>query len=489
VPADHPFVTIRKESSALRLAAVDHSATALGLTPGMTLTDARAMHPYLITAETDAVADRQCLENLADWCLRYTPLIAITGTDGLMLDISGCAHLFGGEKALRNDLVDRLKQHGLTAKVAIASTIGAAWAAARFSEDDIAEGEESKALHDLPLRALRLSGTTTAALERLGLKRIGDIIGRPRAPLTARFGALLLRRLAQALGSQEEPLSPRLPIAPYRAERRLAEPVADESSIMAITLSLAHRLREMLERHGEGAKRIRLTLFRADGIVKSIEVAMSRSTREPRVFCDLMRERLSALADQFDPGFGFDCVILAIIEAAPLDAETIAFSDTQEKADLAHLVDRIGAHFGLNRITRLKWQHSHIPECASVAVCARTAISVPETVWDLHASNPNEPPLRPIRLFTRPEPIQAIAAVPDGPPVRFRWRCVLHEVTRVEGPERIASEWWRDERGNGFTRDYFRIEDTAGRRFWLFRDGLYDRETTAPRWFIHGLFA
>jgi protein ImuB len=258
---------------------------------------------------------------------------------------------------------------------------------------------------------------------------------------------------------------------------------------MAITLSLAHRLSEMLERHGEGAKRICLILFRADGVVKSIEVAMSRPTREPRAFCDLLCERLSILADQFDPGFGFDCVTLAIVDAAPLDAETIAFNDSQEETDLAHLVDRLGAHFGFNRIKRLNWQDSHIPECASVAVCARTAMSVPETLWDLHACDPNEPPLRPIRLFTRPEPIQAIAAVPDGPPVRFRWRCVLHEVMQVEGPERIASEWWRDERGNGLTRDYFRIEDTAGRRFWLFRDGLYDTETTASRWFIHGLFA
>jgi protein ImuB len=487
VPADQPLVTVSKENGALCLAAVDHKAAALGLAPGMTLTDARAIHPRLVAAEADPPADRHFLENVGDWCLRYTPLIALAGTDGLLLDISGCAHLFGGEKALRDDLVRRLTRQGLIAKAAIAPTIGAAWAAVHFGTGDIAEGDERTALIDLPLRALRLPVTTAASLERLGLKRIGDILDRPRAPLTARFGPLVLHRLAQALGTEEEPLSPRLPLAPYMAERRLAEPIAHETAVMAIILSLARRLSEMLERHGEGARHIRLMLFRADGAVKFVEAALSRPTREPQTFCDLLRERLMALADQFDPGFGFDCITLAILEAIPFAAETI-FSDTQEEADLARLVDRLGAHFGSARVTRLTQSDSHIPEYASVSRGARSA-GDPDKAWNIHTNNLDEPPLRPIRLFERPEPVQAIAAVPDGPPVRFRWRSVLHEVTRVEGPERIASEWWRDEGGYAFTRDYFRVEDAAGRRFWLFRDGLYDRETTEPRWFVHGLFA
>jgi protein ImuB len=489
VPADQPLVTVWKENGALCLAAVDQKAALLGLTPGMTLTDARIIHPRLATVEADPRADRHFVENLADWCLRYTPLIARAGTNGLMLDISGCAHLFDGENALRKDLVSRLKQQGLTAKAAIAPTIGAAWAAAHFGTDDVADGDECRALIDLPLRALRLPMATAAALERLGLKRIGDILDRPRAPLTARFGSLVLHRLAQALGTEEEPLSPRLPLAPYTAERRLAEPIAYEAGVMAIILSLAHRLSEMLERHGEGARHIRLMLFRADGVVKFVEAALSRPTREPQAFCDLLRERLAALADHFDPGFGFDCVTLAILEAAPFEGETISFSDTQEATDLARLIDRLGAHLGTKRVTRLKHLDSHIPESANVSLCAHSLATAPDHAWDLHTRNPDEPPLRPIRLFEKPEPVQAIATVPDGPPVRFRWRSVLHEVTRVEGPERIASEWWRDEGGHAFTRDYFRVEDAAGRRFWLFRDGLYDRETTKPRWFVHGLFA
>jgi protein ImuB len=489
VPVDQPIVTVKKDNGALCLAAVDQSAALLGLTPGMTLTDARAIHPYLVTVEADALADKHFLENLADWCLRYTPLTAIAGKEGLMLDISGCAHLFGGEEMLRSDLIDRLKQQGLMAKATIAPTIGAAWAVAHFGEGDIAEGDERTTLIGLPLRALRLPLATTAALDRLGLKRIGDILDRPRAPLTARFGPLVLRRLAQVLGNEDEPLSPRLPVAPYMAERRLAEPIVHETAVMRVTLSLTQRLSEMLERHGEGARRIRLILFRTDGVVKFIEATLSRPTREPGTLCDLLRERLTALADQFDPGFGFDCITLAIIEAATLDAETITFSDTQEETDLARLVDRLGVRFGSKRITRLTRLDSHIPECASIALSASSSVRAPDIAWDIHTSDPDEPPLRPIRLFAQPEPVQAIAAVPDGPPVRFRWRCVLHEVIRVEGPERIASEWWRDEGGNAFTRDYFRVEDSAGRRFWLFRDGLYDLETAEPRWFIHGLFA
>jgi protein ImuB len=487
IPVDEVLVTVVKDRGVLRLAAVDANGEAVHLTPGMTLADARAMHPRLITIEADAAADRDFLEDLADLCLRYTPLVALDVPQGLLLDITGCAHLFGGEAALRTDLIDRLSRWGLTPRAAIASTIGAAWAFARFGHGDIAEGAEHEALGGLPLAALRLPAAMTAALERVGLKRIGDILERPRAPLTARFGPLLLQRLAQALGQEDEPLSPRLPVAPYMAERRLAEPIAREADVLGIAVCLARRLAEMLERHGEGARGIRLSLFRTDGVVKSIETNLGRPTRDPHVLGDLLGERLAGLADQFDPGFGFDCLTLAITETAALDAETIGFNHSRDDEGLARLIDRLGARLGRTRLTRLVPRDVHIPEHAHAAVSAQSALS--DGAWHMHAGQAGELPLRPIRLFARPEPVQAMAAVPDGPPLRFRWRRVLHEVARAEGPERIAAQWWHDAEDGSLTRDYFRVEDAAGRRFWLFRDGLFEFETREPRWFVHGLFA
>jgi protein ImuB len=480
-------VTVIKDRGVLRLASVDAYGEAVHLAPGMTLADARAMYPRLVTIEADALADRRFLEDLADLCLRYTPLVALDLPQGLLLDITGCAHLFGGEAALRRDLVDRLSRLGLTPRAAIASTIGAAWALVRFGHDDIVEGAERQALGALPLAALRLPAASLAALERVGLKRIGDILERPRAPLTARFGPLLLQRLAQALGEEDEPLSPRRPVAPYIAERRLAEPIVSEEDVLGITVCLARRLADMLERHGEGATSLRLSLFRTDGVVKSIATNLGRPTRDPRILGDLLSERLAGLADQFDPGFGFDYMTLAIIETAALDAETIGFDHSGDDEGLARLIDRLGARLDRTRLTRLVPRDVHIPEQAYAAIPAQSA--APDGAWHMHTSEIGELPLRPIRLFARPEPVQAMAAIPDGPPLRFRWRRVLHEVARAEGPERIAAQWWQDAEGGSLTRDYFRVEDAAGRRFWLFRDGLFEFETREPRWFVHGLFA
>jgi protein ImuB len=487
IPADEALVTVVKDRGILRLAAVDANGEAAHLTPGMTLADARAMYPRLVTIEADTVADRRFLEDLADLCLRYTPLVALDLPKGLLLDISGCAHLFGGETALRRELVDRLSCLGLTPRAAIASTIGAAWALARFGQGDIVKGTERQALGVLPLAALRLPAAMIAALERVGLTRIGDILERPRAPLTARFGPVLLQRLAQALGEEDEPLSPRLPVAPYMAERRLAEPIVCEADVLGIAVCLARRLAEMLERHGEGATSLRLSLFRTDGAVKSIETNLGRPTRDPRILGDLLSERLAGLADQFDPGFGFDCLTLAITKTATLDAEAIGFGHAGDDEGLARLIDRLGARLDRTRLTRLVPRDVHIPEHAYAAIPAQSAS--PDGAWHIHASQAGELPLRPIRLFARPEPVQAMAAVPDGPPLRFRWRRVLHEVAHAEGPERIASQWWHDAEGGSLTRDYFRVEDATGRRFWLFRDGLFEFETREPRWFVHGLFA
>jgi protein ImuB len=444
------------------------------------------MYPALDVVPEDAAADARLLEQIADACQRYTPLTATDPRDGILLDLSGCAHLFGGEAALIADLSARLTDFGLAHRIAVAGNIGAAWAAARFSSADIiANGGERDLLEPLPLAALRLPGETVAALARVGLKRIGDIIDMPRAPLTARFGGLLLRNLDHALGREDEPLNPRLPVAPYVADQPFPEPIAREEDVLATVERLARRLRLALERQGEGARAIELTLFRTDGAVRRIAAGTARPLRDPDAIRALFVERLAALGDELDPGFGFDLARLAVVTAEPLPPEQIGLGGNEDTADLARLIDRLSARLGPRRVMRLAAYDSHIPELAAGSLPAQRGGAEGWETFRAYREDADLPP-RPLRLFARPEPIDAVAEVPDGPPLRFRWRRALHEVVAAEGPERIEGAWWSEH--GGPARDYFRVEDREGLRFWLFRAGLY-RDTAQPCWFMHGVGA
>lgn len=493
---DEALAVTGKRGNAELLVAVDERAEQLGLYAGLALAQARAMHPSLETVPEDAEADAQLLETIADGCLRYTPLVACDAPDGLLLDISGCAHLHGGENALVAALGDRLEAAGFAYRLAIAGSIGAAWAAAHFGDPgSYAGGEERALLAPLPLAALRLSSDTVAALARVGLKRVGDIVDLPRAPLTARFGAELIRQLDRALGREHEPLNPRLPVAPYVAEQRFAEPIAREEDVLAIVERLARRLKFALERRGDGARRLELTLFRTDGALRRIAAGTSRPLREPQEIRALFEERLAALADALDPGFGFDMARLSAMVAEPCPPEQTGLGGLADEAEIDRLVDRLSARLGAQRVRRPIAQDSHIPELAAAGVPAQMKNIEPG--WDAFRRYRAEAELapRPLRLLTRPEPIEAMAEVPDGPPLRFRWRRALHEVIAAEGPERIEGAWWSEQ--GGPARDYFRVEDRSGLRFWLFRAGLYRdwmREdgaqgAAAPSWFMHGMCA
>ena len=471
----------------------------LGLQPGLPLADARARFPQLQVIEAEPQHDHALLETIADWCLRYTPLTALSEAGSIMLDITGCAHLFGGEVELRADLCARLKRQGFAVKAAIASTVGVAWAAAHHSRYSLVpEGREAEFLSSLPLSALRLPQNTLDALERVGLKSIADVQSRPRAPLTARFGPDLLARLGQALGELQEPISPRLPLPVYSAERRFAEPISREEDIRAVSLSLISKLCESLQKQGEGALHMRLTLFRADGAVKVLDAAFGRATREQRLLQEVLMRRLEAVADEFDPGFGFDCLIVSIGKAGRCDQSANSFLNEQTAPDLTPFIDAMSARLGKSHVQRLMIHDTHVPEAAQAWVAAQgMAQNLAQNLvqntgldlnWNTYMPDEGEPPTRPIRLFANPEPVETLASVPDGPPIRFRWRRVLHEVARADGPERIACPWWRDEQGQALTRDYYRVEDKQGRRFWLFRHGLY-QDHQAPRWYMHGLFA
>jgi protein ImuB len=510
-----PRATVVRAASTLRLAAVNPAAARRGLTVGLALADARARHPDLSLTDADPEGEQRTLETLADWCCRWTPYIGLDVPDGLMLDITGCAYLFGGETALRTTVQDRLTAHGFIVRTAVASTPACAWAVARFSGGGhVATAGAHAALRPLPLAALKLPAETVDALLRVGLKRIGEIVDLPRAPLTARFGPHLLERLDQAFGLAGEAISPRMPVTPCTAERRFFEPISLQSDILATIEDLGDTLTNALEERGAGARQIVCTLFRVDGHVACLTVGTGRPIRRGAAMRALMAERMHSLASAFDAGFGFDLIRLSVPVSAPFGDEQMGLGPTGLQGDadrdgVAHLIDRLGARFGQDRVVRFAHVDTHIPERAVRTIPAHSS---PFSAVGLRAPSPlvrtkapetaapeTAAPDRPIRLFAKPEPIEVMAAIPHGPPMRFRWRRVLRTITHAEGPERIAPEWWRpitrheggqpDEASSPSTRDYFRVEDTAGQRYWLFRAGLYERRGDTPRWFIHGVFA
>ena len=466
---------------------MNDAAAALRLKYGMPLADARAIYPSIEVHNSDSAADFALLEAIADWCDRYTPLIGLDPPDGLMMDVSGCSHLFGDESKMRRDVVMRLAQQGFQARAGLADTPGGAWAVARYGDTPLVPpGGHRDTLRPLPLAALRISNETVVALAQAGLKRVADVISRPRAPLAARYGEEFLRRLDQALGREEETITPRLPLPSYVAERRFPEPILLQSDVLGTIEQLAHELSHLMERHGKGSRLLQTTLFRVDGKVYRIQTGAGQPLRDPERIQHLFAERLDVIADECDPGFGYDTIRLSAFTVERLEAAQIGLGNEDHGRELAHLIDRLSARFGARRVTRQMPCNTHIPEFAVVdtpAQSARDEFSAVPIVQDRLM------PARPLRLLARPEPIETVAEVPDGPPVRFRWRHVLHEVAAVEGPERIAMEWWRDEQGRALTRDYFHVESKRGARVWLYREGLYTRETAQPHWFVHGLFA
>ena len=490
-----PLATIAKIKSAQRLVAVDACAAARGLGPGLTLADARARCPDLDVVPAEPHAEAALLEALVDWCRRFTPLAALDAPGGAMLDITGAAHLFGGEHAMSADIEARLMAHGFAGRTGIGSSPQAAWALARFGAarriaPADADGKRlARLFGDLPLAALGLEMAIVGDLARAGLRRIGDVVHRPRAPLAARFGDRLFAQLDGLLGAAKTAISPRFEAAAFIAERRFLEGLAQRDAIEATIGSLAVDLCGLLERRGEGALVIDLTLFRVDGVVKRVSAGASRPLRDPMIMARLFHERLEAVGEEgLETGYGFDVIRLSARTTEPLDPAQggLARGDlaaADETADMAELVDRLGARLGLRRVTRLTPHDTHIPEQAASAEPA-AHVRRP-SAWPPH--DEKTPPTRPIRLLQAPERIDTIAAVPDGPPLRFTWRRVTHEVVAIEGPERIAAQWWNAP--DAPTRDYFRAEDRDGRRFWLFREGLFAIETTQPRWYVHGLFA
>jgi protein ImuB len=485
-PAEKPFALVRSEARGLMLSAVNTAAHAKSLTPGMGLADARAICPHLQTAPADPDADTQALLRLARACERYTPAFSTDGDDGLRLDITGIPHLFGGEPEMLETLYERLTRAGFSPQIAIAGTYGAAWGLARFAANPatIVEDNIPAALAPLPVEALRLTQDTTVLLKRLGLKRIGQLYDLPRANLERRFHArdaaeAVLLRLDQALGRRVEKFRPLLTPPCHSVRHAFADPLISHEGFIATLSQLAEELCAALARAGEGARRIALYVWRAEGSRAELQAGLSAPSREPAHLLRLLTDKASEL----DMGFGVDVMLLAARSTEPLTAAQTSLAQTHAENSPQELIDRLSNRLGNRTVYRLHPRQSHIPERAQTAL---PAMQTPP-LW---AEGAPDKPFRPPLLLTTPEPLSVMAEVPEGPPIRFTWRRVTRRVVKAEGPERICPEWWLAFTRSGRPRDYYRIEDEEGRRYWVFREGLYQSqaEDGAPDWYLHGVF-
>lgn len=489
-PQDEPFALWNRQDQTQYLLAVCPSATAIGLSKGMTLAEARAIHPGLTLAPADLEADRRALEKLARWLVRYSPLIGTDGDDGVLIDATGCTHLFGGEPAMLAEIRHKLASAGITAHLAMAENRAAAWALARYRAETICNTESSlKILSPLPVQALALDQHTSRKLIRLGLKTIGSLLDQPRPSLARRFRghparnvSALLTRLDQLTGKRDDPLSPLGPLPEWQIRHAFADPVVHLETITHATEALLKDLCLALARAEQGVRRLQLSAYRVDGSVQDILIGTARASREEPHLMRLLREKL----DTLQADFGFDLLVLAAPETECLAPAQIDDTQSAENRSLDRLLDRLTTRLGPSSVSRIRHHASHLPERAQT-------FTTPDTD-DLGWGNlPSNPPPRPIRLLPRPEAIDVLAEIPEGAPKRFRWRRMNHQVIRAEGPERLASEWWLDPTGH--TRDYYRIEVETGSRFWLFRHGLYPvpglrhGETLLPCWYLHGFFA
>jgi protein ImuB len=542
-----PFAAWSNTGSRLWIVAATRAAATAGIHPGQSLADAKALCPKLATAAADQAADTQALEKLADWCLRFSPWSAPfdsntakeAGEAGIWLDVTGCAYLAGGEEALIDTITGAMTRAGFTARAGLAGTPGAAYALARFNAGECKSpndesrsstdagaiappGEERTALAPLPVAALRLDRTIIEGLDGLGLRRIGDlyplVFGPKRAMLARRFPPALLKRVDQALGRDFEPISPGRERPRFITRLPLSEPTSSEAVIARACERLVADLITRLSGHGLGAKCFTFSAFTTDGQTQQVNINTARAMAASKPLMRLFALKLGKVDPGFGPGFGIDSFSLEAFDTSPLLARQGRLSHpakptlngtteeipTTDAPSLAPLIDRLGARFGRKRVGRLMRHPNHLPERAQ-------AFTRTDGDNDSDSRNNNYPGggahvpsfgtlPRPVRLLPRPEPLETKEGTPGGPPAWFLWHGIRHPITRCQGPERIALDWWTlpgwqanpctpaQPPGLGAAiRDYYRVETARGARFWIYRAG--EPRPDAPAcWFLHGIF-
>lgn len=489
LPVVQPLVTRAHDGRRTVIGAVDAAARTQGLRPAMSgerlrstpLAHAMATVPDLAVADADPEGDGRALADLAAWCLHLSPLTAPDPPDGLWIDVTGCAHLQGGERNMLDTLVGRLAAAGLSARAGLADTPGAAHAVARHgaaSVTVVAPGAQADAVALLPMPALRIPGEMADGLRRLGLDWVGQLFATPRGPLARRFGDGLLLRLDQALGRVAEPIRPVLPPGTINIRRAFVEPIATAEAFAAVILVLVGDACAALQARGAGARTLDLVFERVDGSIQAVRVGTARPVRDPMHLARLLDERIETV----DPGFGVEAMRLAMPLVEPLAPvqRTSGLGGPGETADIAALIDQLSNRLGAGRVYRVAPVDSDVPERAVAAI---------PPLAPLDGRGWITPWPRPARLLPRPEPVEAMGLLPDHPPRWFTWRRVRHVVVRADGPERITGEWWRRSSERAAVRDYWVVEDEDGRRFWLFRRGDgRDPATGGLSWFLHGFF-
>jgi protein ImuB len=481
-PSDKPLVTAIHDGRRQSVAAVDAASRAEGLRPGMPLAQAQAMVQGLAVVPADPEGDSRALDALAAWCLRYAPLTSADAPDGIWIDATGAAHLFGGEAVLLADIVARLAGGGIGARAAIADTPGAAWAMARHADAPstvVSAGEAAAWLAPLPITALRLTADTVDGLSRLGFDRIAQLMTAARAPIALRFGGAVHRRLDQALGRVFEPIEPVVPSETVNCRVAFPEPLLTPEALASVIGRLADSVCAELERRGHGARRLDLTFERVDRTRQTICIGTARPSRKAAHLARLLDEQL----ERVDPGLGVEAMSLAVPLAEPLtfaQPKAGLIDSGAADADVSVLIDRLVNRLGVRRVYRATPLESDVPERS----VHKTGPLAPKskTVW------PRGLP-RPARLLKPPQLVEATSMLPDAPPAQFIWRRKRHRIRRADGPERIGGEWWKSDRERIATRDYWQVEDDEGRRFWLYRNGdAVDAATGDLRWFLHGIF-
>ena len=472
-----PFVLASPDHGRMVITAVNTIAEAEGITTGMVLADARAIISGLQSFDDEPGCAEKLLKALAEWFIRYTPVVAITMPDVLILDVTGCAHLWGGEKQYLTDILKRLKTFGYSVRIAVADTVGAAWAMAHYGKDSclVEPGQQTNALLPLPPAALRLEEETIERLEKLGLRQISQFIYMPRTALRRRFGLHVLLRLDQALGDEDEIIQPVIPIAIYHERLPCLEPIA---SAKGITIALQRLLDALCSRLKQEEKGLRIAVFkgyRIDGKIEQLEIGTNQPSSNSGHLFKLFENKIESI----EPALGIELFTLEATKVeglSPVQEKLWNDSGGLNDVALSELLDRIGGKLGTKNINRFVPDEHYWPERSY-----RPAIAVNEK---LHATwKPGRP--RPFQLLARPEPIEVTAPIPDYPPMLFRHNGKLHKIIKADGPERIEQEWWLQE---GRHRDYYYVEDEEGKRYWLFRSGHYEINKSY-QWFIHGFFA
>ncbi|MBC7552923.1 MAG: DNA polymerase Y family protein [Taibaiella sp.] len=473
---DIPFVLSAPEHGRMVIKAANTAAQEKGINVNMLVADCRAIYPTLQVFDNKPGQAEKLLNALAEWCLRYTPVVAVDLPDGLILDVSGCAHLWGGERPYLKDIITKLRGYGYDVRAAIADTIGTAWAISRFGKvSPIVEPcSQMEVLLPLSPAALRLEPATLDRLNKLGLYHIRSFISMPRKALRRRFGQTLLSRLDQALGQEQEVLKPIQPAEPYQERLPTLEPIRTATGIEIALKQLLENLCLRLAKEGKGLRKCVFKCYRIDGNIQQIEIGTSQSSRNVKHLFNLFELKIATIA----PALGIEVFTIEapVVEDISVTQDALwDFTEGGNGTAIAELLDRIASKLGVGTIHRYLPDEHYWPE-RSMKVAASLA-EKPETAW-----RTNMP--RPIHLLPQPELIDVTVPMPDYPPLLFHYKGVLHNVKKADGPERIEQEWWLEQ---GLYRDYYCIEDEQGARYWLFRLGSYD--SGEPKWFIHGFFA